>query len=181
MHFHHNIKISKAYLKWKMSTYYRNINYTIVQFNYKKKCNYHSNSFTIFFKMNLQKLQNSFLLNYKITNWWIVFKNPMWCLKSHVGAPTSFMKKKDGSLHVCGLWSRLQQNHHKDLLSHYWFKNFQTRWSSKTFIKINIVYMKQRSEWKTTFCIRYVHFVAFGLTNALIIFWHVMKSKFISF
>jgi len=51
--------------------------------------------------------------------------------------------------------------------------------------KINIVYIKQRNEWNTTFCIRYVHFefnvMLLGLTNALIIFWHVMKDIFNKF
>jgi hypothetical protein len=64
-------------------------------------------------------------------------------------------------------------------------QDFSNNMIKQNIHKINIVYIKQRNEWNTTFCIRYVHFefnvMPFGLTNALISFWHVMKDIFNKF
>jgi hypothetical protein len=60
--------------------------------------------------------------------------------------------------------------------------------STKIFIMIdlggtyNLVQVKKRDEWKTTFHIRYGHFeylvMPFGLMNALVVFQHMMNDIF---
>jgi hypothetical protein len=105
------------------------------------------------------------------------------------GAPILFVKKKDGSLHMCvdyrGLNKVTKKNRYPiSLISGL----LEQLGSAKIFTKIdlrgayNLVRVKEGDEWKTTFCTRYGHFkylvMPFGLTNALAIFQHMINDIF---
>jgi hypothetical protein len=116
-------------------------------------------------------------------------KNFIWHAKSLIGAPTLFVKKKDGSLHLyvdyCGLNKVTKKSSYPLPLILLLLEQFG---SAKIFTKTdlrgayNLVRVKERDEWMTTFCTRYGHFkyplMPFGLTNALAVFQHIMNDMF---
>ena len=109
--------------------------------------------------------------------------------KSPAGAPILFVKKKDGSLHICvdyrGLNKATMKNRYPlPLISGF----LDQLGKAKIFTKIdlrgtyNLVRIKEGDEWKTTFRTKYGHFeynvMPFGLTNAPAIFQHMMNNIF---
>jgi hypothetical protein len=96
--------------------------------------------------------------------------------KPHARAPILFVKKKDGSLHMCvdycGLKKITKKNRYPlPLISGL----LEQLGSAKIFTKIglrgayNLVRVKEGDKWKIAFCTRYGHFeysvMPFGLPN----------------
>ena len=109
--------------------------------------------------------------------------------KSPAGAPILFVKKKDGSPRMCvdyrGLNKVTKKNRYPLLLIPGLLVQLG---SAKIFTKIdmrgayNLLRIKERDEWKTTFRTRYGHFeynvMPFGLTNGPTAFQHMMNDIF---
>ncbi len=116
-------------------------------------------------------------------------KRFIWHSKSLVGAPILFVKKIYGSFQMCVNYRGLNQLVVKNryplpLIS----KLLDQLHHAKVYTKIdlcgayNLVHIWKGDEWKTTFKTYYVHFkyvvMQFGLTNALVVFQHLMNDFF---
>ena len=109
--------------------------------------------------------------------------------KSPANSPILFVEKKDGTLRLCidyrGLNRVTIRNHYPLPLIPELLNQLQ---AGRIFSKIdlrgayNLVHIKLGDEWKTTFRTRYGHFeymvMAFGLTNAPVVFQHMMNDIF---
>ena len=109
--------------------------------------------------------------------------------KSPAGAPILFVKKKDGSLHMCVDYRGLNKATLKNRYSLPLISGLLDQLGkAKIFTKINLrgtynlVRIKEGDEWKTAFRTRYGHFeynvMPFGLTNDPAIFQHMMNDIF---
>jgi hypothetical protein len=109
--------------------------------------------------------------------------------KSPIGAPILFVNKKDGSLYTCvnyrGLNSFTIKNQYLlPLISRLLDQFNHTKVYTKTDLHgtYNLVHIREGDEWKMVFRTCYDHFeyvvMAFGLTNALAVFQHMMNDVF---
>ena len=109
--------------------------------------------------------------------------------KSPVEAPILFVKKNDGSVRLCvdyrGLNKLMVRNCYPlPLIPELLDRLHVARVFSKVDLRgaYNLVRIKPGDEWKTAFRTRYGHFeykvMRFGLTNAPIVFQHMMKDIF---
>lgn len=105
------------------------------------------------------------------------------------GAPILFVKKKDGSLHLCVDYRGLNKITKKDRYPLTLISDLlDTPWKARLYTKINLchtyhlVRVADGKEWKTMFRTRYGSFewlvMPFGLSNAPVVFQRFMNDIF---